>query len=105
MGRQRLYQTPADRQKAYRARLSEERGHAKKAPSKPRRLPSRPSRLTRLTAEVQTLTSEYEHWLSVLPEPLQDSDIATRLAETVEQLTMVIDLLTDIHPPRGFGRD
>jgi hypothetical protein len=54
---------------------------------------------------VVQLFDEYEDWLAALPESLQDSDQATRLTETIDQLAAVIDLLSDIDPPRGFGRD
>jgi hypothetical protein len=40
-----------------------------------------------------------------LPDSLQDGDQGARLAETIEQLGLVVDTLSEINPPRGFGRD
>jgi len=58
-----------------------------------------------LTADVQQLHQEYEQWLESLPESLQDTEQANRLTETVEQLATVLDVLSDLNPPKGFGRD
>jgi hypothetical protein len=54
---------------------------------------------------VVQLFDEYEDWLAAVPESLQGSEQAQRLSETIDQLAAVIDLLSDIEPPRGFGRD
>lgn len=48
---------------------------------------------------------EYERWLESLPESLQEGDQAARLTETIDQLASVLDILSDIDPPKGFGRD
>lgn len=102
MARNRIHGDNADRQRAYRDRL---KSGATQAIAKRRRPPSRPLRLARVTLEVQTLALEYEHWLTALPESLQESELGTRLTEVVEQLTGVAELLADIDPPKGFGRD
>lgn len=114
MGRRRLYNTDADRQRAHRqrvaARLDEKFAQAGSmrattVPAKARRAPSRPARLAAVVAEVQQLQHEYEQWLESLPESLQESEQADRLTETVGQLESILDLLSDLNPPRGFGRD
>jgi hypothetical protein len=111
MSRIRVYANAADRTRAYRLRLLA----AAQVPCAPvstepklpksRRAPSRPRRLAALQAEAQSLQQEYEHWLEVLPEALQDTDLAALLTETIEQLGAVVDLIAEIQLPRGFGRD
>jgi hypothetical protein len=108
MSRIRVYANAAERQRAYRLRLlsaKESLGSVEPQPRKPQRAVSRPRRLAAVLAEVQRLQQEYEHWLEVLPEPLQDTEIGAHLAETIEQLAGVVDLLAQIQLPRGFGRD
>ncbi len=105
MGRRRLYATDAERQQAYRDRLT---SHSPPTPQpKPsrKRQPSRPAKLAASQQVLQDLKNEYEAWLESLPEPLQDGPQAERVAETIEQLDTVLDLIADIQPPRGFGRD
>ena len=103
MGRTRQHASAAERQRAYRQRLAYRRPEAT-PPPRPRP-PSRPRRLAALSAGVQQLRDEYQEWLSSLPESLEDSRQAQVLAEAVEQLEAVVDLLSEIQPPRGFGRD
>lgn len=103
MGRTRQHASAAERQRAYRQRLAYRRPEAT-PPPRPRP-PSRPRRLAALSAGVQQLRDEYQEWLSSLPESLGDSRQAQVLAEAVEQLEAVVDLLSEIQPPRGFGRD
>ena len=105
MGRLKLYASAADRQAAYRLRIADQGGAAPTVPSKPRQRPSRPARLALLQRETQDLQHEYEAWLTSLPEALHDGDQGERLAETIEQLGAVADLLSEITPPRGYGRD
>ena len=111
MSRTRVYANAAERTRAYRLRLLAATNEpctpvpVPAEPPKRRPVVSRPKRLAALQAEAQRLQQEYEHWLEVLPESLQDTDLATRLAETIEQLAGVVDLIADIQPPRGFGRD
>jgi len=40
-----------------------------------------------------------------MPESLAAGDQAERLQETIEQLETAADLLDEIQPPRGYGRD
>jgi len=111
MSRIRVYLNAAERTRAYRLRLlaaaQESSALAPVEPQQPKRqrTVSRPKRLATLLVEAQCLQQEYEHWLEVLPESLQDTDLAARLAETIEQLAAVADLIAEIQPPRGFGRD
>jgi len=107
MGRQRVFKNDAERQRAYRKRLAAKmNGNVAVIPVvKRRRAPSRPKRLAAVIREVQDLHQEYEHWFESFPEPLRESEQADRLAEVIGQLESVIDLLSDISPPKGFGRD
>jgi hypothetical protein len=106
MARKRLFENHAERQRAYRDRLAERLNGQNPAPTpKVRRSPSRPARVAALIAEVERLKQEYERWLESLPEPLQEGDQADRLRDTVEQLEAIGELLSDLDPPRGFGRD
>lgn len=106
MGRKRLHETDADRQRAYRHRLQACFADGPLVPklAKPRR-PSRPWRLAAVEAELRSLLREYEAWLDALPESLTDSGQAAKLAETIEQLASAADSIAEIEPPRGFGRD
>jgi hypothetical protein len=40
-----------------------------------------------------------------MPESLSESGQANMLAETIDLLSNVVELLSEICPPRGFGRD
>ena len=66
---------------------------------------TRLERLERLRDSVRALLDEYENWQSSLPENLSGSATGERLAETVEQLEQVVELLDAVEAPRGFGRD
>lgn len=108
MARSRLYATDADRQRAYRQRLADGRPAGTEPPPTPtshKRLPSRPARLARLVDDVQKLTKEYQNWLDALPDALQDTPVGEKLAGTLELLNTALELLSDIDPPKGFGRD
>lgn len=107
VGRSRIYPSAAERQRAYRQRLAaaNQAGTVPTPESRRRRQPSRPARLAAVRSAVEQLLDEYEDWLAAVPESLQDSEQAERLRETIDQLAAVIDLLSAIDPPRGFGRD
>lgn len=107
MGRQRHFATAAGRQRAYRRRRAGDLGTALRQvpPQKTVRQPSRPARIAALQVEVQALLSGYVRWLESLPEALQDGEPAVRLTETIDQLEAVADLLSEMEPPKGFGRD
>ena len=108
MSRPRVYKSNAERQKAYRARLEATKtaGPPINLDSSPRRRrQSRPTRLATLHSEAVRLHHEYQTWLDSIPDTLLDGPQATRLSETIEALESVVDQLSQIDPPRGFGRD
>jgi len=43
--------------------------------------------------------------LESLPDTLQDSDQGAKLADVIEQLGAVVEILSELDPPKGFGRD
>ncbi len=101
MGRNRLHANNADRQMAYRLRIAQ----TARTPSKGRRPTSKPKLLAMVQRVTDELQSEYEGWLESLPESLRETAQAERLEETIEQLTAVADLLSEIQLPKGYGRD
>jgi hypothetical protein len=105
VSRPRTHASNAARQRAYRLRLATPPAEAEPRSAKPQRPPSRPRRLAALRSEAETLLQEYQTWLDSLPEPLHDSGQADKLMETIQQLEQVVDILSDLDPPRGFGRD
>lgn len=108
MGRKPIYGDAAERQRAYRDRIRQQRqleGPATKPEARKRPRPlSRPARLSALVDQARDLLEEYEAWLERLPEN-QETAQHVRVQETLEQLGAVVDLLEDIVPPRGFGLD
>lgn len=106
MGRNRVYSTPAERQRAYRQRAIPSVGIAPPAviPKKSRPL-SRPKRLAEVEKQVRLLIEEYEAWLDSMPDSLRDSQPAELLAEAIEQLTTAADIIAETTLPLGFGRD
>ena len=104
MGRTRKFENGAERQRAYRQRLARQVDN-RPSISPSRRMPSRPARLAQIQLAVQALHLEYEQWLNSIPEHLEDSRQAHVLSDTVEQLEGVLDLLSEIQAPLGFGRD
>lgn len=104
MGRNRVYASAAERQKAYRDRTATFQPIVAE-PKQARRRPSRPARLRALIAAVLALKAEYDDWLDRLPEFREGSDEETRITETIEFLEQAADLLSEIDPPRGYGRD
>ena len=63
---------------------------------------SRPQRWRDAVAELVALQAEYAAWQAALPDSLQGSATAEILQEIVD---LDLDAITDIHPPRGYGRD
>jgi hypothetical protein len=63
---------------------------------------SRPQRWRDAIAELVALQAEYAAWHAALPDSLQDSATAEILQEIVD---LDLDALSDIQPPRGYGRD
>jgi hypothetical protein len=104
MGRKRVYSNAAERQKAYRERASTPLASpAAQAPK--RRQPSRPAQLAAARNIICKVKTEYQRWLDRLPDFQEGSEQEERLTETVDSLEQVLDLLADIQPPKGYGRD
>jgi len=103
MARQRKYATAAERQRAYIGRLKS--GISTPAQKRPARKPSRPRRLQALLTEAEALPESYTGWQEALPESLQGSEQAMKLQDTVSALERVVELLSGIEAPKGFGRD
>ncbi|MBA3938953.1 MAG: hypothetical protein H0X38_16015 [Planctomycetes bacterium] len=53
-------------------------------------------------AKLLALQADYADWLAALPDSLRDSTTAQAL-EAIADLDLAA--LTDIEPPRGYGRD
>ena len=102
MGRNRVYDTPADRQRAYRERQAGQPGNPLPPPS--RRPLSRPKRLTVVIHEVESLAAEYEGWRDRLPESLIGSGQDDELSEAIDLLREAAEMLSQLQPPLGFGR-
>lgn len=108
----RLYESPAEKQKAYRERMRvrhvhpppEIRTFVSPLPPKPKpRNPSRPARLLHIEAELRKLASEYQEWRDATPENLAEGQLAQELEEAIGQLEAIADDVADIEPPR-IGR-
>ena len=103
MGRTKLYANATERQRACRARALKP-GSPTISPRTKRPL-SRPKRLAAIEQQVQLLLEEYQSWAESMPESLSESGQANMLAETIDMLSNIADLLSEVSPPRGFGRD
>jgi hypothetical protein len=91
----------AERQARYRARKAEQVGSTIRY-RRPADRRTRPQRWHDAVAELLALQADYTAWADALPEALRDT-------ATAEALQAIVDLdlteLTDIQPPRGYGRD
>lgn len=105
MGRDRVYANAAERQKAYRDRIATGQPVVAESTKQARRRPSRPARLRALIIAILDLKVEYEGWRSRLPEFREGSDEETRVTEAIELLDQAVEVLSEIEPPRGYGRD
>ena len=103
MGRKRVYSSAAERQKAYRERASTPASPP--APAPKRRQPSRPAQLTAARNIICNVKTGYQQWLDRLPAFQEGSEQEERLTETLDSLEQILDLLADIQPPKGYGRD
>ncbi len=109
MGRKRIHTDAAERQRAYRERLEQ----PKATPARRRQVSarttaarlSRPKRLVALADAAEELHYEFEAWLESMPAALESSAQYERLRATVDQLAIVVDVLGEVEPPRGYGRD
>ncbi len=108
MGRERIYSSAAERQKAYRARATKHQPAPSPAPALPKkkgRQLSRPRQLAEIDKIVHYLLASYEDWREQMPDSLEGSPQVDKLDDTIEKLNAVADTLADIDPPLGFGRD
>ncbi len=112
MGRHKQFATAAERQQAYRLRLAQKREAtaatlgAIPVQNKGHRPPSRPARIRALESAAEALRDEYQRWRDALPEgPLAEGAVVDKLDGTIEGLTTILELIQELDPPRGFGRD
>ena len=99
----RIHNTLAEKQRAYRARLTAKTEPRSPPPKAPVKRISRPKRLLQFEDGIRALADEYQSWLSALPENLAKSQTAEQLETAIEQLEEIADALADIEPPR-IGR-
>ena len=104
-GRQPTVTVPlsdAERQARYRARRQAEQASPLIRYRRPADRRARPQRWHDAVAELLALQAEYAAWHDALPDNLRDSATAEALQTIVD---LDLDVLADIEPPRGFGRD
>ena len=92
----------AERQARYRARRQAEQTPSRVRYRRPADRRDRPQRWHDAVAELLALQAEYAAWCDALPNSLRDSATAEALQAILE---LDLDVLADIEPPRGFGRD
>jgi hypothetical protein len=92
----------AERQARFRARRQAEQASPRVRYRRPVDRRTRPQRSRDAVAELLALQAEYAAWCDALPDSLRDSATAEALQAIVE---LDLDVLADIEPPRGFGRD
>jgi hypothetical protein len=92
----------AERQARYRARRQAEQASPLIRYRRPADRRPRPQRWRDAVAELLALQAEYAAWCDTLPDSLRGSATAEALQAIVD---LDLDVLADIEPPRGFGRD
>ena len=92
----------AERQARYRARRQAEQASPLIRYRRPADRRARPQRWRDAVTELLALQAEYAAWRDALPDSLRDSATAEALQAILE---LDLDVLADIEPPRGFGRD
>jgi hypothetical protein len=92
----------AERQARYRARRQPEQPSPRIRYRRAVDRRTRPQRWRDAVAELLALQAEYAAWCDALPNSLRDSATAEALQAIVE---LDRDVLAEIEPPRGFGRD
>ena len=92
----------AERQARYRARRQAEQTPSRVRYRRPADRRARPQRWHDAVAELLALQAEYAAWCDALPNSLRDSPTAEALQAIIE---LDLDVLAEIEPPRGFGRD
>ena len=90
----------AERQRRFRERRKEQQPRVHYLRPRDRR--SRPQRWRDAVQTLVDLQAEYQDWLDNLPDSLQDSAVAEKLAAICEYDFGDLEAL---EPPRGFGRD
>ena len=105
MGRKRQDSSAAERLRAFRARIKEERAIPAPPRFEARRKASRPARLVSIESELRALIDEYQGWRDRVPESLQESNLAGKLDQTIDELTEAAEMLAGVDLPKGFGRD
>jgi hypothetical protein len=93
--------TNAERQARYRARKAEQAGTTMSY-RRPADRRTRPQRWHAAVAELLALQAEYTAWADALPDALRDTATAEALQDIVD---LDLSELTEIEPPRGYGRD
>ena len=101
------YSSAAEKQRAYRDRQLRT-AHQKALPA-PKKTPrqkakSRASRLASIEDELRALAEEYQSWRDNMPEGLRASRLAEDLAQVAAKLEELANEVSDLDPPRGFGR-
>lgn len=92
----------AERQARYRASRQDQRLPPLVRYRRPTDRRARPQRWRDAVAELLALQAEYAAWCNALPDSLRDSATAEALQAIAD---LDLDLLADIEPPRGYGRD
>jgi hypothetical protein len=92
----------AERQARHRARQHGQKRMAVIRCRRPAERRNRPRRWRDAVAELLALQAEYSAWLTSLPDSLHDTPTAEAL-EAIANLDL--DALSEIDPPRGYGRD
>ena len=92
----------AERQARYRARRQEHQPLPSIRYRRPADRRARPQRWRDAVAELLALQAEYTAWCDALPDSLRDSPTAEALHAIAD---LDLDVLADIQPPRGYGRD
>ena len=90
----------AERQRRFRERRKEHQSRVHYRKPQDRR--SRPQRWRDAVRCLVDLQAEYQDWLDNLPDSLQASAVAKKLAAICEYDFADLEVL---EPPRGFGRD
>jgi len=94
--------TGAERQARYRARQQTQQATPVIRYRRPADRRTRPQRWKAAVAELIALQAEYAAWADAMPDGLRD----TATAENLQAITdLDLEALTDIEPPRGYGRD
>ncbi len=92
----------AERQARYRARRATQAPSIVTRMRRPTDRRSRPQRWRDAVDDLLALQADYAAWLDALPDSLRDSPTAEAL-EAIADLDLTT--LTEIEPPRGYGRD